>query len=451
MQRSFRIPAFVLLCLLSLCASALFSAASPALAHTAEGSHDGNQRIVGYFTQWGIYSGYFVKNLVTSGSAAKMNVLNYAFGNVSTNLQCFEINQAGVGDAWADYQRPAAASESVNGVADSWSQNLRGNFNQLKELKALFPKLKIIISLGGWTWSAHFSDAALTEQSRAAFVKSCINQYILGNLPQLNGDIAGGPGAAANIFDGFDIDWEYPASPGNVGNVVRPEDTHNFTLLLAEFRKQLNELSEQTHKNYLLTTIGPAGQAKYSKLELSKIHRYVDWINLLTYDYHGPWETTTNFNAPLFGSPNDPSPPDVKVDNINHTVNAYLAAGIPPDKLVLGIPFYGHGWTNVPPINHGLYQGNASTVPAGIGSANYNVLKGLTGYFSYRDPITQGFWIFNGTTFWSYDDPQMIMTKMSYVRHRELGGAMFWSADGDDASGTLISSIFQGLHQHGDD
>jgi chitinase len=444
MKRATHLRIAGLLCLLSLYAGTFLSTGY-AQARTLDRGHDTSPQIVGYFTQWGIYSGYFVKNLVTSGAASKLTVINYAFGNVSTNLQCFEVNQAGEGDAWADYQRPASANESVNGVADSASQNLRGNFNQLKELKALYPRLKVVLSLGGWTWSARFSDAALTQQSRAAFVKSCIDQYILGNLPQLNGDSAGGPGAAAGVFDGFDIDWEYPASAGNTGNVYRPEDTHNFTLLLAEFRKQLNALGDQTHRHYLLTIAAPAGQAKYSKIELSKIHRSLDWINLMTYDYHGPWETTTNFDAPLFGSPADPSPPAIKIDTIDHTVNAYLAAGIPPEKLVLGIPFYGHGWSNVPDINHGLYQGNASTQPAGSGTENYNVLKTLTGYTSYRDPITKAFWIFNGSTFWSYDDPQMIQVKMDYVHRQGLGGTMIWSLDGDDATGTLISTIYQGL------
>ncbi|MFL5702228.1 MAG: glycoside hydrolase family 18 protein, partial [Ktedonobacteraceae bacterium] len=310
MKRSTRVSVLAIVCL-SLCVHMFWTTTSYAQSSTAKAANGAGQRIVGYFTQWGIYSGYFVKNLVTSGSASKMTVVNYAFGNINAqNLQCFEANQAGQGDAWADYQRPALASESVDGVADVNNQPLRGNFNQLRKLKLLYPNLKVMISLGGWTWSAHFSDAALTEQSRKTFVQSCLNQYILGNLPQLAGDPAGGPGAAANVFDGIDIDWEYPASPGNVGNVYRPVDTKNFTLLLAEFRKQLDALGKQTGKHYLLSIAAPAGKTQYAKIQLNKIGQYLDWINLMTYDYHGPWETNgpTNFNAPLYGSPNDPSP-----------------------------------------------------------------------------------------------------------------------------------------------
>lgn len=451
MQRSTRIPLLalgILLCLSGLVYSAGNAPVSRAQALPMSDANYGGRQAVGYFTQWGIYSGYFVKNLISSGSASKLTVINYAFGNVSPDSQCFEVNQAGAGDAWADYQRPTAASESVSGVADNPAQPLKGNFNQIKQLKARYPNLKAVISLGGWTWSAHFSDAALTAQSRASFVKSCIDQYIVGNLPQLDGDSSGGPAAAAGVFDGIDIDWEYPAAPGNAGNIFRPEDTRNFTLLLAEFRRQLDDLGRKTHHHYLLTIASPAGQSTYSKIELKQVSRSLDWINLMTYDYHGNWEATgpTNFVAPLYDSPKDPSP--APRQSIDHTVNAYLSAGVPSRKLVLGMPFYGYGWTNVPTANHGLYQGNASTTvaPTGGGTANYNYLKTLTGFTGYHDPITRAFWIFDGTTFWTYNDPQELTTKMHYILSRNLGGAMIWSMDADDASGTLISTINRGLH-----
>lgn len=449
-----RLPVFLVVCLslcMGLCGSLLASTtgyAQQAQASLRQERSSGETpaHVVGYYTSWSVYNGYLIKNLVSSGSASKMTVLNYAFANVGTNLQCSESDS----DPWADYQRPFSASESVNGVADSSGQALMGNFNQIKELKALYPNLKAIISIGGWTWSAHFSDAALTPQSRAAFVQSCINQYILGNL---NGG-SGGPGIGAGVFDGIDIDWEYPAAPGNTGNVYRPQDTRDFTLLLAEFRKQLDALGKQTGQHYLLSFEGSAGKADYSKLELNKVWKYVDWINLMTYDYNGPWETNgpTNFNAPLYTSPKDPTPVNQR-QSIDTTVNAYLKAGVPASKLNMGIPFYGHGWTNVPDANHGLYQGNANTQPApGVaeaGTNNFNVLEALTGYTSYRDPITKAFWIFNGTTFWSYDDPIMLLAKMQYVRARGLGGAMIWSMDGDDASGTLISALYNGLQGKG--
>jgi chitinase len=124
-------------------------AATPA-ATAAQQTADRSYRKVGYFIQWGIYGrGFFVKDLVTSGSAAKLTHVNYAFANVSQDGRCFEANIAGEGDAWADYQRPASAAESVDGVADSPDQALKGNFNQLRKLKARYPHLKVLLSIGG--------------------------------------------------------------------------------------------------------------------------------------------------------------------------------------------------------------------------------------------------------------------------------------------------------------
>jgi chitinase len=435
----------VLSCLLGI--SGVFSqsgsVAGAAIAPTAPAAHgtrDKSKQVVGYFTQWGIYSGFFEKNLVANGTAAKLTTIDYAFSNISPDLQCSQ------GDAWADYQRPFAATESVNGQADTGTQNLRGNFQQLRELKQLYPKLKIMISIGGWTWSTNFSKAAEPE-NRAAFVQSCIDQYIQGNLPLLASDVVGGPGSAAGIFDGIDIDWEYPDNPGN-GNVYGPQDSANFTGLLAEFRSQLDTLGKQTGKHYLLSASLPSGQDKYANLQLNKIGHSLDWGDLMTYDMHGPWSATgpADFNAPLFCDSRDPSPAPANTYCINHAVFDYVKAGFPLNKLVLGIPFYGHGWTNVPNVSHGLFQSSPTMQPAtlGGGTANYNQLAPLN-MTRYWDPLAQTAWYYDGTNFWSFDDPSSIALKMDYVKVLGLGGAMVWSLDGDDASGTLMNSIYQGL------
>ena len=195
---------------------------------------------VGYFTQWGIYGRDFqVKDLDTSGQAAKLTHINYAFGNVSSDGTCFTGNVPGEADAWADYVRPLDAAGSVDGVADTAEQPLAGNFNQLRELKAKHPGLKVLISLGGWSWSTHFSDAARTPASRKALRRPpASTSYIKGNLP-VDG-ARGGAGAAAGLFDGVDLDWEWPGSAGDTGTVFRPEDKQNFTALVREFRTQLD-------------------------------------------------------------------------------------------------------------------------------------------------------------------------------------------------------------------
>jgi chitinase len=423
------------------CLLASFAFAPATLAAPHSHRADGKQ-VVGYFIEWGIYGrNYLVKNIVTSGSADKLTVINYAFGNVAPDATGQVVCK--LGDEWADYQKPWAADQSVTGQEVTWPNPILGNFQQLKALKGLYPHLRVVISLGGWTWSKYFSDAALTPASRAAFVQSCIDLFIKGNLPDPGWGGMGGPGSAAGVFDGIDVDWEYPASEGNAGNIVRPEDTQNFTALLAEFRSQLDAV----RPGLLLTIASPAAQSKYSKIELDQITRYLDWINLLTYDFHGTWENTTNFHANLSTSPKDPSRPRYSVDD---TVRGYLKAGVPSEQIVVGLPFYGRGWTGVTNANRGLYQSAAGPAPGTweAGVEDYKVLKtlvGSNGFARYWDAKSQDAWLFNGATFWTFDDEQTIARKTLYVHARHLGGVMFWELSGDDADGTLIAAIANGL------
>jgi chitinase len=425
----------------------------PSAPAAAGGAHDArlNGHRVAYFAQWRIYSGFFPRAVDESGAADRLTDINYAFGNVSEDGQCFIRNEAGVGDAFADFQRVYSAGESVDGVADSDTQALRGNFNQLRKLKLEHPQLHTLISLGGFTWSKFFSNAALTPESRRRFAQSCIDLYIKGNLPLLPDSGAGGVGAGAGVFDGIDIDWEYPAAEGAAGNVVRPEDTRNFTLLLAELRRQLDALGRQNHQQYLLTAAVPAGFDKIAKLEVNQIHRSLDWLNLLTYDFHGPWEATgpAQFHSNLFLAPDDPNPVGSPVRvSVNDVVNAYLRGGTPARKIVIGTPFYGHGWTGVADGGrHGLFQ--PASEPAadpefGAGTASFRTLAGFAGE-GFRDPVTRGFWKYDGTTFWAYDDPGVLLDKTSYVRAHRLGGVMMWELSLDDQQATLVKTIDRGL------
>ncbi|WP_255992366.1 glycoside hydrolase family 18 protein, partial [Chitinolyticbacter albus] len=239
-----------------------------------------------------------------------------------------------------------------------WDDKMAGNFRELKALKAKYPKIKNMISLGGWTWSKWFSNAAATDALRKQLVKSCIDIYIKGNLPVVDG--RGGPGAAADVFDGIDIDWEFPSVQGFGYNTVAANDGENYRLLLAEFRKQLDELGATTGKRYALTIALGMGKDKLDKINVGSYAPYLDWINMMTYDYNGGWDLTqTNFQSHLY---RDPAAPNDKCSgkagdtcygdrslvsfyNTDDALNQLLSQGAPANKLVLGLPFYGRGWT----------------------------------------------------------------------------------------------------------
>jgi chitinase len=399
--------------------AAVLAATSLALAPaTAAGAHGGHQdqfQRVGYFIQWGIYGRqYYVKNLETSGQADRLTHINYAFGNVDASGRCASA------DPWADYQRPVSAEESVDGVADAPGQALNGNFNQLRKLKQRHPGLKVLLSLGGWTLSANFSDAVLTDESRKAMVKSCIDTFW-----------------STGVFDGFDLDWEWPGSEGNPGNVIRPEDKQNFTLLLAEFRKQLG-------RKATLTAFLPAAPAKIDAgFEVSKIFKYLDFASVQGYDFHGTWETTTNQQSALFVPRGAPTTPDFSGAS---ALKAWADRGAPKRQLVLGMPYYGQGWTGVTNANRGLFQPATGPAPGtwAAGNEDYKVLATLPqqGYKVHRDLYSGHAWLFNGTTFWTFDDPVVLARKGLFVRLSGYGGAMIWSLDGDDAAGTLTKTIY---------
>jgi chitinase len=400
-------------------------------------AHQDGARTVGYYTQWSIYDRNVpLKNLVDSGAAAKLTTLNYAFGFLDAQGGCVSS------DPWADYQRPVPAEQSINGKADEAGQALSGNLNQLKLLKKKYPKLRVNISLGGWTGSKYFSDAALTPQSRAAHVKSCVDLWLKGNLP-------GAPaGAAAGVFDGFDLDWEWPGSDGNTGNVIRPQDKQNFTKLLLEYRIQLAKLGFRTHRSYDLTAFLPASPAKLDAgFETAKVFALLSFATVQGYDYHGTWEPLTNQQSSLRSPAADPTNANFSSQT---AVDAVLQRGAPRDKVVLGVPFYGHGWTGVVNQNNGLFQQSTGAAPAKFeaGTEDYKTLKALVdaGTFKvYRDNTAGHAWIFDGTTFWTYDDAVEMKRKARYINDRGLGGAMIWSLDGDTSTGELITALHNGL------
>ncbi|GAA4963721.1 glycoside hydrolase family 18 protein [Actinoplanes utahensis] len=410
-------------------------AAAPAPAQARAHTKDSYVK-VGYFTQWGIYGRDFqLADVQQSGAAARLTHLNYAFGPVTADGVCASA------DPWADWQTSFSAENSVDGIADAAGQPYAGNLNQIAELKAANPKLKALISLGGWSGSKYFSDAALTDASRKKLVGSCLDLWIKGDLPGLS------DGIAAGVFDGIDLDWEWPGSSGEVGNIIRPEDKRNFTLLAAEFRAQLDKLGKVNRKKYLLTAFLPAAPAKIEAgFEVDKIFKYLDFGTVQGYDFHGTWEPRTNQQSALRVPAGAPDNPDFSVEN---TINTWIAGGAPKRKLVLGVPYYSQGWTGVTGGGDGLFQPATGPAP-GIfakGTEDWKTLKKLPaqGFTVHRDLRNGHTWLFDGNTFWTYDDPAVLLQKSLYIRAKGLGGAMMWSLDGDDEKASLTKAIAAGL------
>ncbi|WP_031486125.1 glycoside hydrolase family 18 protein [Streptomyces bicolor] len=363
-------------------------------------------KVVGYFTDWGIYDRqYYVKNIETSGSAKKLTHINYAFGNVVDG-------KCAIGDTWADTDKPFTAAESVDGVADTADQPLSGNFNQLRKLKKLHPNLKIVWSFGGWSWSGGFGEAA---KDPAAFARSC---HDLVENPKW-----------ADVFDGIDIDWEYPNACGLTCDTSGRE----------AFPELMKALRAKFGKRNLVTAAITADASEGGRIDAANYAgaaRYVDWYNPMTYDYFGAWAATgpTAPHSALHSYPGIPQ----EGYNTAVTIAKLKGLGIPSSKLLLGIGFYGRGWTGVTQAAPG---GTATGPAKGTyedGFEDYKVLKqtcpatstvGGTAYAKCGDD------------WWSYDTPATIATKMKYKDRQGLGGTFFWELSGDTANGELIKSI----------
>jgi chitinase len=358
--------------------------------------------VVGYFPQWGIHKRFFVKNLVSSGAIGTLDQINYSQGHI-------DGNQCAIADPTDDLYYSFSAEDSVDGTADSPLTPLRGNFHQLQELKRLYPDIKIVISLEGQ--AAQFAEAAQPANS-FAFVASCIQTFIEGKFA----DGIEAPG----LFDGIDIDWEYPLEL----------DRYNFIALLEEFRRQLDAAGS----NLLLTVAMGDNRATYQHLDMESAALYANQIGVMNYDYSGPWSQRTGLVAPLYSSPSDP-----EINNdVDSTIRGYLQAGVPASKMLLGLPFYAYSWNQVIRVNHGLFQMGRPLRT----DTPYNYIPSIVNNFTrYRDPNSLAPWLFDGITFWTYDDEISIGAKLAYAQQQHLGGVMIWELSGDTADGKLLRTI----------
>lgn len=382
--------------------------------------------IAAYYPEWAIYSRDFN---VADVPAENLTHLIYAFSKIDS------AGKMGLFDSYAAVEKTFNAADSVDGVADTWDQTLAGNFNQLAELKLANPELKTMIAVGGWTLSGTFSDVAATAESRATFAQSVVD--FMQKYP---------------MFDGIDFDWEYAGGGGLESNIVRPEDGQNYALLLTEVRARLDGLEAQNGHHYQISVASPAGADKIAQLDLAAMAKSVDFFNLMAYDYHGGWETTTGHQAPMF---------DTIGGNYDITtaVDLYLAAGVDPTAIVLGTPAYTRAWSGVEDGGDGGW--NAAS--AGLAQGTFE-----RGVYDYKDIVAKItapgtdwkiYWDDNAQAAYAYspsekvyttlETPASVALKAQWAQSKGLGGMMLWDLSGDVTSGaeSLSAAAYQSWYE----
>ena len=381
------------------------------------------KNIIGYFVSWGIYArNYHVMDIPVE----KVNIINYAFANINPSSGTIEL-----GDPYADIDKAYPG--------DCWDAGcMRGNFHQLQLLKEENPHLKTMISVGGWTWSTYFSGIAISEESREIFAQSCLD-FIL-----------------TYGFDGVDLDWEYPVEGGLETNQQDSNDKENLTALLHRLRELLDAQEEIDNKQYYLSIASSANPNYMDNLEVEEIMNSLDWINVMSYDFHGPWsgegDPSTNFNSPLYMTEGGDVPEPYHTNfNLHASVQNYINRGVPREKLNAGLAFYGRAFGGVQNINNGLFAPYAG--PSSIGTWEDGVFDywdlqndyiNQNGYTRYWHEEAQVPWLYNPSTqvMISYDDVQSIGIKADYIIQENLGGGMFWEFSGDK-NAALLDELYQ--------
>ncbi|WP_020672110.1 glycoside hydrolase family 18 protein [Amycolatopsis nigrescens] len=309
------------------------------------------------------------------------------------------------------------------------------DFAALAELKREHPKLRTLISIGGWG-AGGFSDAALTTESRRQLASSCIDLFF---------------GQYRGSFDGIDLDWEFPVYGGPSEITDRPADRRNMTLLSQEFRGQLDRLGRQCDARFLLTAALPAGRLQTDgpydpakSFDLRALGRVLDFVNLMTYDMGTGFSTVATFNAPLREVAQDPlGQPMRRWNNVLGAVEYYRQHGVPADRLVLGVPFYGRGFqVRQAGQDNGLYQPYERTFDVG-GWRNIQALLKDPAWQQHWHPVARSPWLYNAAErrFASFENPESIGIRARTAERNGLLGAFMWELSQDDAEHSLLTAM----------
>ena len=313
-------------------------------------------------------------------------------------------------------------------------------FAALRELRKQHPDLRLMVSIGGWDAAPQYSDIALSRRSRGKFAASCVQAFLV-----------------EQGFDGIDIDWEFPVHGGM--NRSRPEDRADATALVREFRRRLDALGREKHRHYFLTVATPAGTwqqgGAYSvsdSYDLAALAHSVDWLNVMTYDMNTIFSPLSGFNAPLGADSRDATPePQRARDNLTSAVSYYESQGVPAGKIMLGVAFYGRGFTGVSPGNDGLYSKYAGVFPETPWKTIESQFLTSPDWVRHWSPTAQAPWLYNASqhTFFSYDDPISLGIKAGFARRERLRGVMIWVLGEDDPGNCLLNALVSHLAPQG--
>jgi GH18 family chitinase len=365
------------------------------------------KEVIGYYPNWQWYDRGQLVNPETI-FYEKYSIINYAFFRPQANGVITST------DAWAD-------ENLLLGPMIWWPDPHNDSTRSLPYL-ALQAGVKLLPSIGGWNDSNHFPAIAADPAKRQTFVNACIN---LINTYK---------------FDGIDLDWEYPGYAPHGGS---PADKQNFTLLLQDLRQALDALSWVTGKDFLLTScFGPA-DSHMQHIDWENILPLLDWVNLMTYDFHGSWDPESNHHTPLY-SPAVGDPDwcfDGAFNLITQTYN------VPPEKINIGVAFYGKGLANCTQLYgpHTGYDGSTFWEDEGQ-PLYYNILKKMDLFTYHWDDQVKCPYLLGNTinTFVTFDDPVSIAYKAQYVMDNNIGGVIIWEITGDYIETTPGSGVIAG-------
>lgn len=404
-----------------------------------------NKMVGAYFVEWGIYGrNYHAYDI----PAKNLTHLFYGFIPVcGPNASLQRDNPQGYSALQAQCQGKPNYTVVVHDKwaaldkgypNDKWDQPIKGLFAEMYRLKKTNPHLKILPSVGGWTLSDPLYDIGTNATHRATFVASMV-QFI----------------KTYDFFDGIDIDWEFPGGGGANAALGSPQDGAGFVLLMRDLRQALDTLSQQTGRSYQLTAAMSGGVPKLSQVDWESAHSYMDYINVMTYDYYGAWNSTLGHMTGLYPNPSSP----LSGFSAQEAVDHLLARQVPAGKITIGAAMYGRGWKNVSNVSaNNPFSGSGGEGINGSwekGIEDYKKIEtqmmggtngsGANGFGLFWDDTGKASFVWNPATktLVSFDTKRSVQAKGEFIRQRNLGGIFAWELDGDN--GQILNAMHEGL------